>query len=118
MMISTLSNLARFLRLPFDLKAFLAETLTLEQCREIVKRRIEEREDNFLDIVENIESTEEAEVSMRMLSLHELMRTSRISEVDSNVLRYYCMDEDSIYDGQIQLEAMKELAERTRQHTI
>jgi hypothetical protein len=74
--------------------------------------------DFLLDIVENIESTEEAEVSMRMLSLHELMRTSRISEVDSNVLRYYCMDEDSIYDGQIQLEAMKELAERTRQHTI
>ena len=73
--------------------------------------------DFLLDIVENIDSTEEAEISMRKLSLHELMRTSRISEVDSNVLRYYCMDEDSIYDRQIQFEAMKELAERTRQHT-
>lgn len=74
--------------------------------------------DFLLDIVENIESADAAEISMRKLSLHELMRTSRISEVDSNVLRYYCMDEEGLYDRQIQFEAMKELAERTRQHTI
>ena len=72
----------------------------------------------ILDIVENVDSTDEAEVGMRKLGLHELMRTSRISEVDSNILRYYCMDEDGVFDRQIQFEAMKELAERTRQHTI
>lgn len=74
--------------------------------------------DFLLDIVENVDSTDEAEVGMRKLGLHELMRTSRISEVDSNVLRYYCMDEDGVFDRQIQFEAMKELAERTRQHTV
>ena len=64
-------------------------------------------------MVENIESNDEYDIMMRKLSFHELARTSRISEVDSNVLRYYCLDEDGLYDKQIQCEAMKELAART-----
>ncbi len=52
---------------------------------------------------------------MRKLSIHELMRTTRINEVDSSVLKFYCLDEDSLYGREIQCEAMKELAERTRQ---
>ena len=69
--------------------------------------------DFLLDMVENIESNDEYDIMMRKLSFHELARTSRISEVDSNVLRYYCLDEDGLYDKQIQCEAMKELAART-----
>jgi hypothetical protein len=70
--------------------------------------------DFLLDMVENIESSEEHDVQMRKASFHELARTSRLGEVDSNVLRYYCVDEGSLYDKQIQCEAMRELASRTQ----
>jgi len=69
--------------------------------------------DFLLDMVENVESAEEHEVLMRKLSFHELSRTGRIGEVDSNALRYYCLDEEGLYDKQVQCEAMKELAART-----
>jgi len=69
--------------------------------------------DFLLDMVENIESAEEQDVTMRKLSFHELARTSRLGEIDSSVLRYYCVDEGGLYDKQVQCEAMKELAART-----
>lgn len=71
--------------------------------------------DFLLEMVENIDGTEEHDITMRKLSIHELMRTTRINEVDSSVLKFYCLDEDSLYGREIQCEAMKELAERTRQ---
>jgi hypothetical protein len=73
--------------------------------------------DFLLDMVENIDGTEEYDIAMRKLSIHELMRTSRIGEVDSNVLKFYCLDSDGLYGREIQCEAMKELSRRTRQHT-
>jgi hypothetical protein len=69
--------------------------------------------DFLLDMVENIDSAEEHDVAMRKFSFHELARTNRLGEIDSNALRYYCVDEDGLYDKQTQFEAMKELAART-----
>ncbi|MBW1767158.1 MAG: hypothetical protein JRJ65_08930 [Deltaproteobacteria bacterium] len=46
-----LSNLKTYFNLVLGLRNFLKETLTLEQCKEIVKKRMEERDINFLDIV-------------------------------------------------------------------
>lgn len=70
--------------------------------------------DFLLDMVENIESAEEHDVLMRKFSFHELARTNRLGEIDSNALRYYCVDEDGLYDKQTQCEAMRELAARTQ----
>jgi len=70
--------------------------------------------DFLLDMVENIESAEEHDILMRKFSFHELARTSRLGEIDSAVLRYYCVDEENLYDKQVQCEAMRELSERTQ----
>ncbi len=71
--------------------------------------------DFLLDMVENIEGIEEYDLTMRKLSFHELARTTRLSEIDSGVLKYYCMDEDGLYDRRTQCEAMQELSSRTEQ---
>ena len=71
--------------------------------------------DFLLDLVENIDGMDEYALTMRKLSFHELARTSRISEIDSSALRYYCMDEDGLYDRRTQCEAMQELSARTEQ---
>lgn len=71
--------------------------------------------DFLLDMVENIDGMDEYALTMRKLSFHELARTTRLSEIDSNALKYYCMDEDGIYDRRTQCEAMQELASRTEQ---
>lgn len=71
--------------------------------------------DFLLDMVENIEGIEEYDLTMRKLSFHELARTSRLSEIDSGVLKYYCVDEDGLYDRRTQCEAMQELSARTEQ---
>ena len=71
--------------------------------------------DFLLDMVENIDGMDEYALTMRKLSFHELARTTRLSEIDSNALKYYCMDEDGIYDRRTQCEAMQELATRTEQ---
>jgi len=71
--------------------------------------------DFLLDIVENTESTDEYDMTMRKLSFHELARTGRLSEVDSHALKYVCMDEDGLFDKRMQCEAMQELAARTEQ---
>jgi hypothetical protein len=44
------SNLKTYLQLVFELRRFLREPLSLEQCKEIVKRRLEEREKNFIGV--------------------------------------------------------------------
>jgi len=71
--------------------------------------------DFLLDMVENIDGIDEYDLTMRKLSFHELARTSRLSEIDSGVLKYYCTDEDGLYDRRTQCEAMQELAARTEQ---
>ncbi len=45
------SNLKTYLQLIFALRDFLKETLSLEQCKEIVKKRLEYREKNFIELV-------------------------------------------------------------------
>ncbi len=47
-----LGDLKMYGRFAFGLRAFLRQTLTLEQARSIVLRRMEEREANFLRLVE------------------------------------------------------------------
>ncbi len=71
--------------------------------------------DFLLDMVESIDGIDEYDLTMRKLSFHELARTSRLSEIDSSALRYYCMDEDGLYDRRTQCEAMQELSSRTEQ---
>ncbi len=71
--------------------------------------------DFLLDIVENTESADEHDMTMRKLSFHELARTGRLSEIDSDGLKYFCMDEDGLYDKRMQCEAMQELVTRTEQ---
>jgi hypothetical protein len=44
------NNLRTYFGLVFALRGFLKETLSLEQCKEIVKRRLEEREKNFIEV--------------------------------------------------------------------
>lgn len=71
--------------------------------------------DFLLDIVENADGTDEYDMTMRKLGFHELARTGRLSDIDSNALGYVCMDEDGLFDRRMQCEAMQELAARTEQ---
>ncbi len=79
-----LSKIANYFRLAFDLRGFLKETLTLEQCREIVRRRIEEREKNFLDIVERGIYRNEKSPYSKLLEL----AGCEFGDIRSAVLRY------------------------------
>ncbi len=55
------SNLKTYFQLVFALRNFLKSTLSIEQCREIVKKRMEERDKNFIDVVKrNIYSNEKS----------------------------------------------------------
>ena len=70
--------------------------------------------DFLLSIIEKTESDDENDVIMRKLSFNELLRRGQLIAADSNTLRIYATDEDNLYGKEIQCEAMKELAERTR----
>ncbi len=69
--------------------------------------------DFMLTIVENIEATDEQDITMRKLSFGELARTQRIHELDSAALKVYAMDEDGAFGKSVQVECFKELADRT-----
>ena len=51
-MIESLAYARMFARFPFALKRFLSETLTIERARDIVRDRLEKREQNFLRLME------------------------------------------------------------------
>jgi len=51
-MIEGLAYARMFARFPFALRRFLSETLTIERARDIVRTRMEQRESNFLRLVE------------------------------------------------------------------
>ena len=51
-MIESLAYARMFARFPFALRRFLSETLTIERAREIVRARLEQREENFLRLME------------------------------------------------------------------
>ncbi len=69
--------------------------------------------DFLLKVVENIQATAKNDVAMRTLCFNELIRTRRVSEIDSNALSVYAVDRDGHYGKDIQLSAMKQLTERT-----
>src|SRR4029078_6170232 len=51
-MIESLAYARMFARFPFALKRFMSETLTIERARDIVRGRLEQREANFLRLIE------------------------------------------------------------------
>jgi hypothetical protein len=69
--------------------------------------------DFLVDIVENTESRDYNDVTMRKLSFNELLRRKQLKAADSKALRHYALNEDNIYGKDIQCEAIKELAKRT-----
>ncbi|MBN1124586.1 MAG: hypothetical protein JXA82_06235 [Sedimentisphaerales bacterium] len=69
--------------------------------------------DFLLGVVENTSALEDQDVTMRKLSFTELVRTNRVHEIDSNALKAYALDQDAHFGKEIQVEAFKELAERT-----
>lgn len=69
--------------------------------------------DFLLGVVENIDANNEQDIVMRKLSFNELVRTNRIHEIDSNALKVYAVDAEAHFGKEIQVEAFKELAERT-----
>jgi hypothetical protein len=71
--------------------------------------------DFLLSVVENTDSNEELDVTMRKLNFNELIRTEQLHAIDSNALKVYAMNEDGFYSRDAQCEAMKELAARTPQ---
>ncbi len=69
--------------------------------------------DFLLGIVENIDAVDDTDITMRKLSLSEVMRSGRVHEVDSNALKAYVMDTDGLFGKEVQFECFKELAERS-----
>jgi len=51
-MIKTLSKISRYFKVALDLRDYLKEIYTPQQCRETIRKRIAEREQNFLNMVE------------------------------------------------------------------
>ncbi len=49
---SAYQNIKKYYRFSTGLKRFLKGTLSLKQCKEIIRQRIEKREERFLNIVE------------------------------------------------------------------
>jgi hypothetical protein len=49
---SVYKNIKKYYRFSTGLKKFLKETISLRQCEEIIKQRIEKREERFLNIVD------------------------------------------------------------------
>ena len=69
--------------------------------------------DFLLGVVENTAASEPQDIMMRRLAFEELIRTSRVHEVDSQSLKVYAVDTDRHFGKDIQVEAFKELTERT-----
>lgn len=71
--------------------------------------------DFLLSIVENTESDDSNDVTMRKLNFNELLRREQLDTIDSTALKVYAKNEDKLYGKVIQCEAMKELTKRTSQ---
>jgi hypothetical protein len=52
MNIPILSDATRYSRLAFDLRDFLRKTITLEQSKQVISQRLQNREENFLRLVQ------------------------------------------------------------------
>jgi len=71
-------------------------------------------QDFLVRTVENTEGEDDNDVTMRKLGFNELLRRKQLKAADSDALRTYVINEGNLYGKDIQCEAMKELAERTR----
>ncbi len=69
--------------------------------------------DFLLSIVENTESEDRNDVTMRRLNFNELLRREQLETIDSSALKVYAKNEGNLYGKVIQCEAMKELTKRT-----
>ena len=68
--------------------------------------------DFLLGVVENTRGDDKNNVTMRELAFSELLRRGQLKAADSNALKVYAINNGSLYEKDIQCEAMKELAER------
>ena len=62
-------NLKTYFQLVIALRSFLKDTLSLEQCKEIVKKRLEERDKNFIEIVKRNIYENEKSPYLKLLNL-------------------------------------------------
>jgi len=69
----------------------------------------------LLSVVENTKDDDSNDITMRRLTFYELLRRNQINTIDSNSLKVYAVNEHRFYDKTIQCEAIKVLAERTKQ---
>lgn len=72
--------------------------------------------DFLLGLIENTDSDETTDVTMRKLCFNELLRRNQQNEIDSYSLKIYAVNEKTLYTKHMQCEAMKELAMRTEQN--
>ncbi|MHC4068302.1 MAG: hypothetical protein ACYS18_04025 [Planctomycetota bacterium] len=71
--------------------------------------------DFLLSVVENTKDDDSNDITMRRLTFYELLRRNQLNTIDSNSLKVYAVNEHRFYDKTIQCEAIKVLAERTKQ---
>ena len=69
--------------------------------------------DFLLSIIENTEGNDRNDVTMRKLNFNEVLRRSKQSQIDSNALSVYAVNDGDLYGKDIQCEATKELVRRT-----
>jgi hypothetical protein len=74
--------------------------------------------DFLVSVVENTKGDGENDVTMRRLSFGELARREKLSAVDSNTLKVYATNKRRLYSRDIQCEAMRELAQRTKTRSL
>jgi hypothetical protein len=71
--------------------------------------------DFLLSVVEDTKGDDSNDITMRRLTFYELLRRNQLNTIDSNSLKVYAVNEHRFYDKTIQCEAIKVLAERTKQ---
>jgi hypothetical protein len=71
--------------------------------------------DFLLSIIENTDSEDRNDVTMRKLNFNELLRREQLDTIDSKALKVYARNDGNLYGKIIQCESMKELTKRTVQ---
>jgi len=70
--------------------------------------------DFLLSVIENTKGNDRNDVTMRKLSFNELIHREQADTIDSNALKVYAIDKNSLYSKVIQCEAMRALTDRTK----
>ena len=69
--------------------------------------------DFLLDIVANTGGHDKNNVTMRKLGFYELVRRAELGRVSSSKLKVYAINQDALFDKNIQCEAIRELSRKT-----